>query len=71
MAKPQKIKPVEQRKTQIIFRPHPPIEVCQNCGAIQPFVQTRGMKQTAGALMVAPAHCKHCGQLASIRTTRP
>jgi hypothetical protein len=60
----------EQHKTQIIFRPHPPIEVCASCGAIQSFVQTRGMKQTAGTLLVAPAHCKNCGQLASIRMTR-
>jgi hypothetical protein len=72
MVRPRKQKQDKQPdqpkpKTQIIYRPHPPIEVCNACGAIMPFVQHHGMRQTIGGMLVASARCKHCGALASIR----
>ena len=54
-------------KPQIITRPHPPIEVCFQCGAINPFRQSRGVRHYA-AFDVAPAKCRKCGALAQIRT---
>ena len=54
-------------KPQIITRPHPPIEVCFQCGAINPFRQSRGTRHYP-AFDVAPAKCRNCGALAQIRT---
>ena len=69
MANKKRTKKQPQEPTQIITRPRAPIEICDKCGALMPFIKQRGPRDYTG-ISVWPAKCRNCGRIAQIREVR-